>query len=106
VIVSARNLRSKSSVLKWLIVIGLLCIPFVYASHQLTHGTDELGEPCQICAVYDHFENALSEPACAGTIPVAASVLPTCFAMLEIADHLRVYSARASPLSLDVSFRH
>ena len=103
-IVSARNLRSQNSLLKWLILIGLLWIPFAYASHQPTHGTDELGDPCQICAVYDHFEKALSEPVRAGTIPVAASVLPTCFAILEIADHLRVYSARASPLSPDVSF--
>ena len=103
-IVSARNLCSKNSVLKWLILIGLLWTQFAHASHQLTHGTDELGEPCQICTGFDHFENALSEPLRAGMNPVAASVLPTCFAILELADHLRGYSARASPLSPDISF--
>ena len=103
-IVSARNLCSKNSVLKWLILIGLLWTQFAHASHQLTHGADELGEPCQICIGFDHFENALNEPVGAGTMPVAASVSSTCFAILEVADHLRVYSARASPLSPDIRF--
>ena len=103
-IISARNLCSQNSLLKWLILIGLLWTQFAYASHQLTHGTDEPGEPCRICTTYDYSENALSERVCAGTIPVAASVLPTRFAILDATDHHRVYSARASPLPSDISF--
>ena len=92
-----RNLRSEKSALKWLILIGLLWTQSAYASHQLTHGADELGKSCQICAGYEYFEKALSNADCASTIPATASALSTSFAIREIADHLRVYSARASP---------
>ena len=102
--IGVRNLRSEKSALKWLIVVGLLWSQFAYAGHQLTHGADEIGERCQICTGYDHFEDALSDAVCAATIPVAASVLPTRFAVLEAAERLRAYSARASPLSPDSSF--
>ena len=99
-----RSPGSERSALKWLILTGLLWTQFAYASHQLTHGTEELGEPCQICTSYDHSEKALSDTACPAKEPPIAFGLPTCLTILAIADHSRVYSARAPPPSPDSSF--
>ena len=101
---SVSNLRSEKSALKWLILIGFLWAQFAYAGHQLVHDADELGEPCQVCTGYEHFEDALSDAACEGMIPAAASPLPIWFVILEAADSLRFYSARASPQSPNSSF--
>lgn len=101
---SVRNLRSGKSALKWLILIGLLWAQFAYSSHQLMHGTDELGEACQVCTGYEHFDNALNPAACEATIPAAASALPTSFEILEATDRLTFYSARASPQTPYSSF--
>ena len=100
---STRNYRSEKSALKWLILIGLLSAQLAYADHQLKHGADELGEPCQVCTGYEHCENALSDAACETTIPASATALPTGFAVLEVTDRLRSYSARAPPPSPDSS---
>lgn len=104
VMIGARNRCSGKSVLKWLILIALLSAQIVYAGHQLEHDTDELGEPCQICASHEHFENGLSDAACAGSILAAANALADRLKVPEVADRLRLYNARASPLSPDVSF--
>ena len=104
VIIGVRNHCTGKSVLKWLILIALLSAQVGYAGHQSEHDTDELGEPCQICASYEYFENGLNDAACAGSILATASTLADRLNVPEVADRLRVYSARASPLSPDISF--
>ena len=102
-ITGVRNPGSTTTAFKWLILIGLLWAQVAYASHQLTHEFDELGESCRICTGYDHFENAVSGAVCKAPIPVASSSLPTSFAILEVAERLNVYSARASPSAPDIT---
>lgn len=101
---SARNLRSETSALKWLILIGLLCAQTAYAGHQIAHGIDELAETCQVCTGYEHFETALSDEVYASPLPATPGALSTCFAILEAVDRQRFYSARASPQTPDNSF--
>ncbi len=95
--ISVRNPGSETSALKWLILIGMLWAQITYASHQLTHDTEEISEPCRICTGYDHFENALSGAPCKAPIPAPSDILATCFAILEVPELRNVYSARASP---------
>ncbi len=100
-IVSARNIASEASALKWLILIGLLWAQVAYASHQLTHDVDELGETCRICTGYHHFENALSDAVCAAPMPAVSSALPALFAIPTAPERPYVYGARAPPPSPD-----
>ncbi len=100
-ITGVRNPGLESSALKWLILFGLLWAQLAYASHQLTHDIDELGEPCRICTGYDRFESAANGAVCMAPIPPASSALPTPLANLEVAGRLDVYNARASPLAPD-----
>lgn len=101
---SLHSLRSEKSALKCLILIGLLCAQFAYASHQMTHGTDEFGESCEICAGYEQFENALSNDLYAALIPAIGNALPPCPAVFASTNGSRFYSARASPQTLNSSF--
>ena len=100
-IVGVRNPGSGTSAFKWLILLGLLWAQVAYASHQLTHDIDELGESCRVCTGYNHFENALSDTVYAAPIPVDSSALSAPLAILPVAQRLNVYSARASPLAPD-----
>ena len=95
--ISVHSLRSGKPALKWLILFGVLWAQFAHASHLSTHDTDEFGESCQICAGFEHFENALSDDASAGTIPATTSDRLARFANLDVPECLRAYSARASP---------
>ena len=95
--VCVQNPRSGKSALKWLLLIGLLCAQFAYASHQLTHDAEELGESCQFCTGFEQFENALADDVSAGTVPVGTIALRPRFNTLETSGCPRVYSARASP---------
>ena len=102
---SVRKPDSERTALKWLILIGLLWAQFAYAGHQLAHDADDLGEPCQVCTGYGHFENALSDAVCAETVLATTTwAAPVRSVVPEVADRLRVYSARASPRSSDLSF--
>ena len=98
-----RKDRLDHSVLKWLILVGLLWAQFAFAGHQLAHDADELGELCYICTSFDRFENALSDAGVADPIAAFANVLLPRFFNREVAGFLRVYSARASPQSPDSS---
>ncbi len=92
-----RNRRSQKSALKWLILIGLVWAQIGYASHQLGHDIDELGEFCQICTGYDQFEKSLSDSLYTGPVPAGVNCLPIYFNGRKATDDLKVFSARASP---------
>ena len=94
---SVRNPESEKSALKWLILIGLLCAQMAFASHQMAHDADDLGDTCQSCSGFERVEDGVSDTAVAITFPAATTQLSPSPAGRDITSIPQVYSARASP---------
>ena len=95
--ISMRQNRPGRSALKWLILLGFMCSQFAYAGHQLSHGAEDPGEVCQICASFDRNDDALTEPALETPLTPNNNEKFAVLAGRSIVDPLPIYNARASP---------
>ena len=100
---SAGNPDLEKSALKWLILMALLCAQMAFASHQLAHNADDLGDSCYSCSSFERLEDGVSDVVVPITFPAATTALAVSPAGRDVTSIPQVYSARASPEAPDSS---